>query len=94
MFDNLATNWYSQAMKNYTRIQAFTDTGLSIPEIARASGYPYTTVWRHAVGQRTISPEAVIVYESKLGIPRYKLRPDLWPAPQEVSNAQETTQND
>ena len=78
-------------MKNYTRIQAFTDTGLSIPEMAKVSGYPYTTVWRHVVGQRSISPEAVIVYENKLGIPRYKLRPDLWPAPQEVSDVQETS---
>ena len=66
-------------MKNYTRIQAFADTGMTIPEIAKESGFPYTTVWRHAVGQRAISPEAALVYENTLGVPRSKLRPDLWP---------------
>lgn len=66
-------------MKKFSRIKVFVDTGMTIPEIAKKSGFPYTTVWRHAVSQRAISPEAAIVYEKTLGIPRSELRPDLWP---------------
>jgi transcriptional regulator with XRE-family HTH domain len=36
--------------------------------------------WRR--GERKPSPQMVIRAEEKLNIPRYELRPDLWPPPE------------
>lgn len=39
-----------------------------------------TSVWRHCHTKR-IPADAVPGYESSLGIPRWLMRPDLWPCP-------------
>ena len=78
-----------ESMKTSFRYFPFTE--LTLLEVVRLSGFPYSTVWRHVSGKRKISAEAALVYEKTLGVPREKLRPDLWPAPQEVPDVQETS---
>lgn len=53
--------------------------GYTIPEVARATGLPTTTVWRHAMRARKISDVSAIKYHRCLDIPLCELRPDLWP---------------
>ena len=68
---------------------------LSYAKLARMLGFKTrASITQHIKGWRRVSPESALKYHRILGIPLEELRPDLWPAPQEVSNAQETTQND
>lgn len=53
--------------------------GLRIADASRMSGIPYVTIAQHVRGTRGISAVQAIKYELLLGIPRSKLRPDLWP---------------
>lgn len=46
-------------------------------------GIPYETISKHFRGKRSIGVKSVLRYEALLGIPRWELRPDLWPAPKE-----------
>lgn len=63
--------------------------GWSLYRIAQIMDISYGTVWRHAHKKRPVSANFAVRYEKALGIPRGKFRPDLWPAPQEVSHVQE-----
>lgn len=53
----------------------------AMAKASRETGIPYITIMQHVHGRREVSPEAALRYEDKLGIPRWKLRPDLWEAP-------------
>lgn len=58
--------------------------GLTVADVARQAaiaGIPLTTFYKHCSGKRTLGEKAVLRYERLLGIPRYELRPDLWPWP-------------
>lgn len=59
--------------------KALSDRGLSVNQAFQMSGICYDIIWKHKRGKRGVSPEMAILYEKKLGIPRYELRPDLWP---------------
>lgn len=61
--------------------QALEDRGLSVPAAVRLSGCKYVTAWKHFTGERRVSAEMALVYERTLSIPRWELRPDLWPPP-------------
>lgn len=61
--------------------QALEDRGLSVPAAVRLSGCKYVTAWKHFTGERRVSAEMALVYERTLNIPRWELRPDLWPPP-------------
>lgn len=52
---------------------------LSVAEAAKLSDTPYSTLYQHVHGQRTIRGEQAILYEATLDVPRSTLRPDLWP---------------
>lgn len=52
--------------------------GLSLQQVADATGIKYSTVFRHADGSRNISGEMAVLYERGLGVPRAELRPDLF----------------
>lgn len=58
--------------------EVFSALGITAAEAARATGFPYPTVWRHLTGARGVSPEAALRYEAALGIPREHLRPDIF----------------
>ena len=47
-------------------------------ELARLIDRSQTTVWRWLRGV-DVEPESVLAIEKATGIPRYKLRPDLYP---------------
>lgn len=55
---------------------------LPICKVAGMAGMSVSTVWRHANGKRKISAEFAIRYHTALGIPLWRLRPDLWPEDQ------------
>lgn len=69
--------WYNMHMENYVRI-ALDRRGLT-PVEAHHLGMPYQSVYRQYRGQRKPSGEFAILYERILGIPRWEIRPDLWP---------------
>ena len=73
-----------------TSFRYFPFTELTLLEVVRLSGFPYSTVWRHTSGKRKISAEAALVYEQTLGVPREKLRPDLWPPEETLQEAPAT----
>lgn len=54
---------------------------LTFEALTAKAGEDKTSVWRHCHTKR-IPAEAVLVYEAALGIPRWLMRPDLWPTPQ------------
>lgn len=58
---------------------------LTFEALAVRAGEDKTSVWRHCHAKR-IPAEAVTVYEGRLGIPRWMLRPDLWPAPKPAAD--------
>lgn len=66
-----------------TLAQIIETMGLSVAEVSRRTGIPYTTVWRQVDGSRPITAEAAVKYDTFLGIGRHLLRPDLWPKPKE-----------
>ena len=51
---------------------------IPICDAARIAGISVSTVWRHANGKRKISAEFAMRYHIALGIPLWRLRPDLW----------------
>jgi hypothetical protein len=63
---------------------------LTFKALAQKAGNDQTSVFRHCKAKQ-IPAEAVLLYEANLGIPRWLLRPDLWPCPtpQHVSGHQE-----
>ena len=65
--------------------------GRDITRTAKVCGLPYVTVWRHAKGWRSISPDMALKYAAALGIPLHDLRPDLWPAPDAVTSPNPST---
>ena len=52
---------------------------LTVADAAKLSGTPYTTLYQHVRGLRSIRGEQAIHYEQTLDISRSELRPDLWP---------------
>ena len=65
---------------------------LSYAELARMIGFKTrASITQHIKGWRRVSPESALKYHRILGIPLEELRPDLWPAPQEVPDVQETS---
>lgn len=56
------------------------------PLEAHKRGMPYQSVYRQYRGERKPSGEYALLYEKLLGIPRSKIRPDLWP-PDESQSA-------
>ncbi len=58
--------------------QVLKDHGFSLKE-ASARGIPYDTLAKHAQGVRRVGAFSATRYEMLLGIPRWELRPDLWP---------------
>ena len=56
----------------------------------KAPGINYSYAYKHYRGWRGMSAEFAVLYERLLGIPRWELRPDLWPAP-EPKGEQEVT---
>lgn len=66
--------------------------GLTLRAMAKAMGYQSgSTVLKQIRNEINLTAEAAIKYNRLFGIPLEELRPDLWPAPQEVSNVQETS---
>lgn len=62
-------------------LEAYRQThDLTFEALAEKSAEDKTSVWRHCRAKR-IPAEAVLAYELRLGIPRWMLRPDLWPSP-------------
>ncbi len=59
-----------------------TSNSLTFEALAIRSKNDRTSVFRHCKAER-IPAEAAVLYEATLGIPRWMLRPDLWPAPTE-----------
>ena len=51
------------------------------PKSAAKLGIPYCTIWQQLSGRRKIGAMAAVRYEKVLGIPRWEMRPDLWPPP-------------
>lgn len=62
--------------------QIIQDRGLSLKEMSR-KGVSYQTLYKHYTGQRKITAESAILYETLFGIPRNVLRPDLWSSEEE-----------
>ena len=56
------------------------DNGLTYDVLSEMAKNDRTSVFRHCKSKR-IPAEAAVHYEATLGIPRWKLRPDLWSAP-------------
>lgn len=65
--------------------------GRKISYVAKLCDLPYVSVWRHAKGARSISPEMALKYAKGLGIPLHDLRPDLWPAPEAGTSPKPST---
>ena len=78
---------YTLHMKNLVKI-SLDEAGLSPLEASR-KGMPYQSVYRQYRGQRKPSAEFALLYERILGIPRWKIRPDIWnvPTPTEAPDA-------
>jgi hypothetical protein len=53
---------------------------LTFEALAAKAGKGTSLVWKHCNKLR-IPADAVPGYESSLGIPRWMMRPDLWPCP-------------
>jgi hypothetical protein len=53
---------------------------LTFEALAAKSGRDKPLVWKHCRAKR-IPAEAAVHYEEHLGIPRWMMRPDLWPVP-------------
>lgn len=68
---------YNLHMENFVR-KALDEYGIT-PSQAHKLGMPYQSVYRQYRGQRRPSGEFALLYEELLGIPREKIRPDLWP---------------
>ena len=49
------------------------------PLSASKQGLPYHALFKQYKGERNVGPKCAILYEQVLGIPRSKLRPDIWP---------------
>jgi len=69
-------------MKNKTFEKYFPHRG-DLKKASRDSGIPYVTLIQHANNLRRVAPESAVKYEALLGIPRWELRPDVWPPPQD-----------
>lgn len=63
-------------------------TDYSPMEISKMTGIGYSDVWRHLHGERRISAEMAMKYHKTLHIPLWKMRPDLWPAPEGEKEAE------
>lgn len=63
---------------NTSFCKLFQERGLTAASASRISGIPYVTILQHIKGTRGISPELAKQYEKFFGIPKSKLRPDLW----------------
>lgn len=48
------------------------------PSEAAKRGMPFQSVYKQFKGERVPSGEFALLYEQKLGIPRWEIRPDLW----------------
>ena len=60
--------------------KALDERGLTPKDAAkRGGGLKYVTLYQQYHGIRPVGPNAAILYEQVLGIPRSELRPDLWP---------------
>ena len=53
---------------------------MTFKALAKRTSKGTSLVWKHCQKSR-IPADAVPGYEATLGIPRWMLRPDLWPAP-------------
>ena len=76
--DFLCKRKYLIAMEKIQDV--FAKYGVS-PKSASKKGLPYCTLWQQIKGMRSIGVRCALRYEKVLGIPRWELRPDLWPAP-------------
>jgi transcriptional regulator with XRE-family HTH domain len=54
---------------------------LTLEELGARVGVSKPTIWRIEAGQQQPSPDLARALERETGIPRHKLRPDLWDAP-------------
>lgn len=66
-------------MENFVKL-ALDEAGLT-PLAASRRGMPYQSVYRQYRGQRKPSAEFALMYERVLGIPCWKIRPDIWRTP-------------
>lgn len=55
--------------------------GLIEKDVMQVLGVTHAAVGMWRRGERKPSPQMAIKAEEKLGIPRFELRPDLWPRP-------------
>lgn len=60
---------------------AFEKRGLKQRDLLRKKGICYAHAARQFNGERPVSAAYALKYEKIFGIPRFELRPDLWPAP-------------
>lgn len=60
--------------------EALDSRGLTVLGASKM-GANYQTLRKHYRGERNVGERSVLLYERVLGIPRYELRPDLWPDP-------------
>ena len=85
MNKNLWTNFIHLnkiKIMNTSFCKLFLERGLTAASASRISGIPYVTILQHIKGTRGVSPELAKQYEKLLGIPKSKIRPDLWPPEQ------------
>jgi predicted transcriptional regulator len=57
------------------------ERGLSCAELAKALDIAETTLRSYENGHRAVSAESAVEFENRIGVPRWKLRDDLWDAP-------------
>lgn len=56
--------------------------GVAEADVVRLVGITYSAMANWRRGARQPDPHLAITFEQKLNIPRYELRPDLWPPPE------------
>ncbi len=67
-------------MANKSPLRAYRkEHKLSTKQLADRLGYAESTVRSFENGNRTISADQAVDIETKIGIQRSKIRPDLWP---------------
>lgn len=65
-------------------VQQMIDAVGGVAAMARAADVRHTSVigWRE---RGSIPPDRVLLIEKATGLPRHRMRPDLWPEPAEAS---------
>lgn len=75
----LYTKVYNGFMNTLLK-KALDSRGITVLEASK-KGASYQTLRKQYLGERAVGLKTVLLYERILDIPRYELRPDLWPSP-------------